>query len=86
MFKVPKSGYTIYTKSGCSYCDKVKVRFPDAYFINCDEYLKNKETFLMFIDTLTNKKPRTFPMVFIDYEYVGGYDDSKLIFNMNADF
>ena len=47
---------------------------------------KRKETFLMFIDTLTNKKPRTFPMVFIDYEYKGGYDDTKLQFDMNAEF
>lgn len=86
MFEKPKSGYTIYTKSGCKYCDKVKNRFPHAYFINCDKYLENKESFLNFIDTLTDAKPRTFPMVFVDSKYKGGYDDTKLQFNMNAEF
>lgn len=78
MFPQPKAGITLYTKSKCSYCTKAKQNFPKAKVINCDNYLSVKRNdFLAFIDTLTDKKPRTFPMVFKDKEYLGGHDDTK---------
>jgi glutaredoxin len=89
MYKKPIDGITIYTKSGCSYCDKAKVRFPYAYVINCDKYLENKDSrklFLNFIDTLAASKPRTFPMIFVDKKYKGGYDDVKYYFTTDVDF
>ena len=47
-----KTGFTIYSKSNCSYCIKVKKILVDKQIsfldINCDEYLvKNKEEFLL---------------------------------------
>ena len=75
-YSVPKSGYTIYSKSQCNYCDKVKDKIPEAYVVDCDEYLEDVDEFLDFIGTLTDKNPTSFPMVFYDGEYVGGYKET----------
>ena len=78
MIPTPTQGYFIYTKSNCSYCKKAKQNFPQATIINCDNYLKeDREGFLLFIDTLTEKKPRTFPMIFYNQLFLGGHDDTK---------
>lgn len=66
-------GYTIYTKSKCKYCTKIKQLLPQARFVNCDAYLANdRAAFLAHIDAMTDKKPRTFPMVFLNHVYLGG--------------
>ena len=75
-YSVPKSGYTIYSKSQCNYCDKVKDKIPEAYVVDCDEYLEDVDEFLDFMGTLTDKNPTSFPMVFYDGEYVGGYKET----------
>lgn len=68
-----RTGYTVYTKTKCKYCTTVKQLIPHAYFVNCDQYLANdRDAFLAHIDTLTDKKPRTFPMVFLNHVYLGG--------------
>ena len=78
MIATPTQGYFMYTKSNCSYCKKAKRHFPQAIVVNCDDYLKeDREGFLLFIDTLTCMKPRTFPMIFHDQQFLGGYDDTK---------
>lgn len=83
MFKKPSlDSYTIYTKSQCSYCDKVKVLLADkslnSIIINCDEYLANDRSgFLFFIKQLAKKDHTTFPIVFEKGEFVGGYDQIK---------
>ena len=76
-YKKPRSGYTIYSKSQCNYCDKLKEKMPDAYVINCDDYLEEVDEFLDFIGTLTDKSPTSFPMVFHDGEFVGGYQEAS---------
>lgn len=76
-YKRPRSGYTIYSKSQCNYCDKLKEKMPDAYIINCDEYLEEVDEFLDFIGTLTDKNPTTFPMVFHDGQFIGGYKEAS---------
>ena len=48
------TGFTIYSKSGCSYCTKVKKLLLDKQIffldVSCDEFLiKDKEGFLLFI-------------------------------------
>jgi len=90
-----KSGFTIYSKSGCPNCTKAKalLKSKNLLFkaIDCDEYIiENKETFLLFIISLTNKEVKTFPIIFYDGKFVGGYnetvkfvDDLLLAFDAN---
>jgi hypothetical protein len=45
--------------------------------INCDEYIiEDKEFFLSFIKDLTNKEVKTFPMIFYDNQFIGGYNET----------
>jgi glutaredoxin len=76
-----KNGYTIYTKSGCSFCIKAKGLLSkyNPYIVNCDSYLsENKDLFLRYIQTLTMIPYRTFPMIFFDGYFVGGYTEIKM--------
>ena len=95
-FEPLKTGFTIYSKSGCSNCTKVKKLLLDkqSFFldVSCDEYLReDKEGFLTFIKERANTEYRTFPMVFYEGKFIGGYAethhhfDKLLIFN-NDDF
>jgi glutaredoxin len=73
-----KNKYTIYTKSGCPNCLKIKQLFKDNFIsittINCDEYLiENRTEFLAFMKNISNKEIKTFPIVFYNNEYIGGY-------------
>lgn len=74
--------YTIYTRSGCSYCKMVmellKHEDPKVDEICCDEYIAySKPRFFQFIKQLIGKEHNTFPIVFLDGEYVGGYIETK---------
>lgn len=74
------SGYTVYGKSGCSYCDKVKkllIEYGQEFtYIDCDEYLLyNRSAFLEFISNLAGKEYKTFPMIFSPTAFIGGYTD-----------
>ena len=73
--------FTIYSKSGCINCSKVKTLLKDNNInftiINCDEFiLENKEEFLLFIKELIGKEYRTFPMVFDNSKFIGGFNES----------
>ena len=75
-----ETGYTIYSKSGCIYCDKSKMllKIDNPVVVDCDPYLvthSNKEEFLQFINDLAKSEHRTFPIIFRDTKYVGGYSD-----------
>jgi glutaredoxin len=97
MFPEPTSnGFFVYSKTKCSYCDKVKQLFNSNQYsyteIICDDYLldeKIKESFLSFIQLLTNREYRTFPIVFKDGVFIGGFTDTReyierlLSFEMN---
>lgn len=82
-FEKPKMmGYTIYSKSGCPNCMKIKKYLKDANapitIIDCDDYLiEQKEEFLKFIEDLVGKSIRTFPMVFFERKFVGGQEDAE---------
>jgi glutaredoxin len=74
--------YTIYSKSGCPNCKKVKTLLEENniefIIVDCDEYLiNNKPEFLNFITELTNKDWKTFPMVFDQSIFIGGFSDTK---------
>jgi len=77
-----KSGFTVYSKSGCINCNKVKALLKGKNLIfsviNCDEYIiENKEDFLLFIKEKANKEYKIFPMVFYNGSFIGGYCDSQ---------
>jgi glutaredoxin len=90
-FVEPSSvGYTIYSKTGCTYCTKVKLLltgFELPYtIVNCDEYLlENKEKFLDFIKTKAEKEYKTFPMVFLEGKFIGGFMETKASIDINSD-
>ena len=73
--------FTIYTKSDCSYCTKVKELLKDesVVVVNCDEYLEsNRDMFLQTMDSITGHIHRTFPFVFHHTKFIGGYDDTVI--------
>jgi len=84
-------GFTIYTKRGCSYCTDVKKLLieKDTCFleIDCDKYLMDdKEGFLTFIKERANKEHRTFPIVFKNGKFIGGFTETKLHFDKCLSF
>lgn len=86
-FEKPKvNGYTVYSKTGCTSCLKVKKLLNDSNaivsIIDCDEYLiKCKEEFLKFIEEAAEKSVRMFPIVFFEGKYIGGYSDTEHHYN-----
>ncbi len=82
MFTAPSlNGYTIYSKSNCPYCVKIKdflEREKCKYIvIDCDEYLKeNRDEFLKEMKKYTEVDWKTFPFVFNDAKFIGGYQDT----------
>jgi len=75
----PKNGeITVYSKSGCINCVKVKTLLKDKNLkfivIDCDEYiLEDKDAFLTFIQQLAGQEYKSFPMVFDEKYFVGGF-------------
>lgn len=83
----PAAGYFVYTKSNCDKCVTLKNILKDATFINCDEYLEDVDEFLDWLWSLTGDKyPRTFPMVFKDGEFLGGFKEFTEQFETNVSF
>ena len=86
-----KIGFTVYSKSGCSNCTKVKKLLIEKKLlfveIDCDEYIiEDKEKFLLFIKERVNKEYKTFPMVFNDGNFVGGFTETQDYFNKLLSF
>ena len=76
------NGFTIYSKSGCLNCNKVKALLKDKniFFsvIDCDDYLlDNKEIFLLFVKEKTGQDVKTFPIVFNHGKFIGGYKETQ---------
>ena len=75
--------YTVYSKSGCPNCKKVKELLETKQIpftiIDCDEYLiETKPEFLQFIQDLTSQEWKTFPIVFNkDSRLIGGFLDTR---------
>jgi glutaredoxin len=85
------SGFTVYSKSDCSYCDKVKKLLEEGKtevkLVNCDEFLlADKPAFLKEIETLAKKEHKTFPMVFLNGQFLGGFTETlKVVMKMEED-
>lgn len=81
--------WIIYTKSNCVYCDKVKKILEKeeiVSIINCDNMLKNqekKEMFLNSIKEIVGFEWKTFPIVFLNNKFIGGYNDVEKYINQN---
>lgn len=76
--------YTVYTKSGCPFCDKVKqlLNKEELDIIDCDRYIyENKEQFLEFIKLMTGGiSHKTFPIVFYKGDFIGGFTETKTFY------
>ena len=85
-FPLPIKGqFTIYSKSGCINCTKVKNLLKDKQMlftiIDCDEFiLENKTEFLEFIKNLAGIEYKMFPMVFDNNKFIGGYNETNNYF------
>ena len=81
-FPTPTKGQiTVYSKSGCINCTKVKTLLKEKSIIfnviDCDEFIfDNKEEFLSFIKLTIGHEYRMFPMVFDDERFIGGYNET----------
>lgn len=79
--------WIIYTKSNCGYCSKVKElleKEPIITIINCDNWLNDKEKkekFLNLIKVFVGCEWRTFPIVFLNDKFIGGYAETEKFFN-----
>jgi glutaredoxin len=83
--------FIIYTKSGCENCDKAKklLEKEETVIFNCDQMLKNNRAeFIKSMELKIRRPFKTFPVIFIDDDYLGGYEDlaSHLIFDVNEEF
>ena len=65
-----KTGYTVYTKTNCSTCETLRNVLPKATWVNCDEWLDDVDTFLEFMDSISDSQAIKFPMVFLDGQFV----------------
>jgi glutaredoxin len=86
-----ENGYTIYSKSGCTYCTKAKKLLeaanPTPLLVDCDEYLiEDKPAFLKYIASLANVEYKTFPMIFKDGKFLGGFTETKTYFDKETAF
>jgi glutaredoxin len=71
--------FTIYSKSGCTFCTKAKNELNQNELtyniIDCDDYLiEDRSGFLQWMETLTHEPVKTFPIIFYKGIYIGGYD------------
>lgn len=75
MVKLSKNQITIITKDGCGYCSKAKSLLKkEGYFYKEIELTsKNKAKIYNKLDKITGSY-RYFPMIFIEKEFLGGYD------------
>lgn len=82
--------YTVYSKKDCINCTRVKVLIEgededvwkdDNIYLtihDCDEYLRtSREEFLIFMTKKTGFEIKSFPIVFFDGKYIGGFSETK---------
>jgi glutaredoxin len=80
--------YTVYTKSKCFYCDKIKglmdVSGENVEYISCDELLTTKRTpFLNMMKLKIQRENVTFPIVFFEGKYIGGCREYEMKLKRN---
>jgi glutaredoxin len=78
--------FTIYSKSGCPNCVKIKKLLGEKKLnftiVDCDEYIiEDKQGFLLFINDLAEKDVKLFPMVFHNSKFIGSYNETTDFIN-----
>ena len=82
-FEFPSDkGFTVYSKSGCPNCIKVKNLLKEQKLtfniVDCDELLiQDKENFLNVIRELSQYEVKQFPIIFHERKFIGGYNEIK---------
>ena len=85
--RVSERGWVLFTKENCNYCRKTKALLPEAEQVPCDAYLaSSRDEFLKQMDQLTGREYRTFPMVFHNGKFVGGYTETAKRFEQEKAF
>ena len=86
-----QEGWTVYAKSDCVYCDKVKDLLHQLNevlnIIDCDDVLKPRYVKLQFLEhmkKLIGSEYKTFPMVFKDNQFIGGFNEVEKFLNENS--
>jgi glutaredoxin len=79
--KPSQTNFTIYSKSGCLNCRKIKDLFKNQNIeyeiIDCDDYLlEDKENFLLFIQSYSKIEWKIFPIIFHDGKFIGGFNET----------
>jgi len=82
IIKPIETGFTVYSKSGCPNCLKIKTLLKDKninfIIVDCDEYIiEDKTFFLLFINKLAKTQVTMFPMIFNDGLFIGSYNETK---------
>jgi disulfide oxidoreductase YuzD len=56
----------------------IKNKYPKAEFHICYgmDLIEDKDFFLNFIKQITNTEVKTFPIIFYDKEFIGGYSET----------
>jgi glutaredoxin len=90
-FKKPGKDFTVYSKSACKNCLKVKtfLSYNEKTFtiIDCDDYIiEDRNKFIIFLQEITENKFNQFPVVFYDGIYIGEYNETIQYCNEMMDF
>lgn len=65
----------IYSKPNCPYCDKAKfLLMKNDIDYNEISAVDNRDALIKRVTDVTGSAPKSVPQIFIDGEYVGGYD------------
>jgi glutaredoxin len=81
-FPIPQSNcFTIYSKSGCKNCIKVKTLLKEKQIsfieIDCDDFIiDNKIEFMQFINKIGKSNISQFPIVFSNSIYIGSFNET----------
>jgi len=83
--------FILYSKTGCENCEKAKYLLKNEEYttINCDVILKNnRDEFIKSMELKTRKPFKTFPLIFKDDAFIGGYENllEYLSFELIEDF
>ena len=89
--KPMETGFTIYSKSGCPNCTRIKKIIIEKKLtfveFNCDEYLiEDKDFFLSFIKNLAQKESKVFPMIFNSGIFIGSFNETQEFLDKQLSF